>query len=159
VSVDLAAQLPVLLPLAIEWAERQQALVRAEGAPLSEAEQDVARLVGVGRPRDVRILRVARIPAPEHPALAGACAVLGFLGPSTIGLTLSHGVFLRRGGEDDPMLLAHELRHVAQYEQHGGIAAYLAVYLRELLELGYDRAPFEIDARDAAARVIRGGGR
>jgi hypothetical protein len=84
---------------------------------------------------------------------------MGFLGPGTIGLTLFRGMFLRMGYEQDRVLMAHELRHVAQYERHGGIGAYLTVYLRELLQHGYDRAPFEIDACGAAARAIRGEGR
>jgi hypothetical protein len=114
-------------------------------------------LVEVNRPKDVRVLLVRQVPVPEHPALIGACAALGFLGPSTIGLTVFRGLYLRAGHERDRVLMAHELRHVAQYERHGGVAAYLAVYFRELLEHGYDRAPFEIDACEVAARAVRGG--
>jgi hypothetical protein len=149
----------VLLPLAVDWAVQQESRILAEGVPLSNADRTLARLVGVGRPEDVRVLVVPRVPAPSHPRLVGACGALGFLGPGTIGLTLYRGMFLCAGHEDDRVLMAHELRHVAQYEQHGSIGAYLAVYLRELLQHGYDRAPFEIDACAVAARAIRGEGR
>jgi hypothetical protein len=111
----------------------------------------------VTRAQDVRVLLVPRVPAPEHPALVGACAAIGFLGSATIGLTIFRGMFLRQGYEGDRVLMAHELRHVAQYEQHGSIGAYLAVYFRELLQHGYDRAPFEIDACEAVARAVREG--
>jgi hypothetical protein len=114
----------------------------------------LARLVGVARPHEVRVRLVPRVPAPEHPELLRACQALGFLGPGTLGLTLGRGVFLRRGHEADRLLLAHELRHVAQYEREGGIAAYIALYLRDLLQHGYDRAPFELDACAAAARAV-----
>lgn len=46
---------------------------------------------------------------------------------------------------DDPV--SHELRHVHQYEQHGSIAAFLRVYLRQIVEVGYANAPLEADAR------------
>ena len=50
------------------------------------------------------------------------------------------------------MLLAHELRHVSQYERYPTIDAHLDVYLRELVRYGYALAPFEVDA-DRAARA------
>jgi len=36
---------------------------------------------------------------------------------------------------------------VYQYEQHGSIAAFLPVYLSQVLEVGYQDAPLERDAR------------
>jgi hypothetical protein len=153
--MDLVAALPELLPLATAWAESQAALILAQGNALSAPALDLARLVGVARPEDVRILLVPRVPAPDHPVLQRACAQIGFLGPGAIGLTIGHGLFLRHDFEGDRILLAHELRHVAQYEQQRSIAKYLAVYFAELLQHGYDRAPFEIDACEAAARAIR----
>jgi len=36
--------------------------------------------------------------------------------------------------------------HVAQFERFGGIHAFLAKYLREILENGYDAAPLELEA-------------
>jgi hypothetical protein len=36
---------------------------------------------------------------------------------------------------------------VHQYERAGSIAAFLPVYLQQIVELGYNNAPFEIDAR------------
>jgi hypothetical protein len=44
---------------------------------------------------------------------------------------------------------------VAQYEQAGSIAAYLAVYIAELLRYGYDAAPFEVDARRVEGVALR----
>jgi len=43
--------------------------------------------------------------------------------------------------------LAHECRHVYQYEAVGSIAAFLAVYLEQIAKVGYWDAPFQQDAR------------
>jgi hypothetical protein len=35
----------------------------------------------------------------------------------------------------------------AMYERAGSISRYLPLYLRQIVEHGYDDAPFEVDAR------------
>lgn len=50
-------------------------------------------------------------------------------------------------GKACPRLLSHEYRHVHQYEAAGSIAAFLRRYLQQIAEVGYERAPYEIDAR------------
>ena len=52
-----------------------------------------------------------------------------------------------KGWEDDLRILSHELRHVAQYEQAGGIAPFLATHLANLAQHGYHDSPYEVDAR------------
>jgi len=152
--MDLKAALPRLFPLACSWAEEQSALILRTDYPLSEPALKLAWLVGVRRPEVVRVLVVPSIPAPTEPSLQAACAQLQFLGPDTAGLTLGSGIFVRQDSEHDRPLLAHELRHVAQYEQHPSIAAYLSVYIPELIQFGYANAPMERDAQRAAARCI-----
>ncbi len=44
-------------------------------------------------------------------------------------------------------LLAHECRHVYQYEVAGSIEAFLPLYLKQIAEFTYKRAPYELDAR------------
>jgi hypothetical protein len=44
-------------------------------------------------------------------------------------------------------LLAHECRHVYQYEVAGSIEAFLPLYLQQIAEFTYDRAPLELDAQ------------
>ena len=46
-----------------------------------------------------------------------------------------------------PRLLSHELRHVHQYEKFGSISSFLAEYLNQIISVGYDKSPLEIDAR------------
>ena len=141
------ARLPVLLPLAASWATAQSARILAEGAPLTAEASALAQRVGVRRPDAVRVLHVPVIPSPEHAELAAVCHALGFLGADTAGLTLGAGLFIREDLAGQRLLLAHELRHAAQYEEYPTIAAYLERYIPELLEFGYERAPLEVDAR------------
>jgi hypothetical protein len=153
--MDIKAEMPRLLPLAVTWAESQEARILREGDPLRGRAVTLARLVGVLTPDRVRVLLVPRIPRPEQPSLAAACEQLGFLEKDTVGLVIGYAMFIRRGFQGDPILMAHELRHVAQYEKHESVAAYISQYFQELLRHGYDRAPYEIDACSAATRAAR----
>jgi hypothetical protein len=144
--MDIAAALPVLLPSAIAWAEEESARALRAGEPLSREERDLALRAGVEFPERVRIRRVVSLPEPDEAMLRAAGRTAGLIDPRMIGLTLGYAVFVRRG-HDARRALSHEFRHVRQYEQAGGIAAFLPIYLRQVLELGYEEAPLERDAR------------
>ena len=145
--MDLRRELPSLLPGAIAWAEARAKKALEVGVSLTSEEQNVARAVGVVKPELVRIEIVEdRLPAPDDPLLQTAATQAGLLGPGMVGLTLGHAIFICRGHRTR-RLVSHELRHVYQYEQHGSIAAFLPVYLRQVVEFGYQDAPFERDAR------------
>jgi hypothetical protein len=62
------------------------------------------------------------------------------------GLTLGYAIFICEG-HNSPRLLSHECRHVYQYEMCGSIAAFLPIYLQQIVDFGYMNAPFEIDAQ------------
>jgi len=144
--MDLRQALPVLLPDAIAWAEARAREVAQTGSPLSERGIAIARAAGVERPEVIRVAVVGSLPLPEHHGLRAAALQTGLLGPDTAGLTLGYSVYVRRGHET-VRLLSHEFRHVYQYERLGSIAAFLPVYLQQIVDVGYDNAPFEIDAR------------
>lgn len=116
------------------------------GVPLTPSEQEVARAVGVIKPELVRVEILERLPLPEESVPRAVALQAGLLGPGMVGLTLGHAIFICRGHKTR-RLLSHELRHVHQYEQHGSIAAFLPVYLTQIVEVGYGNAPFEADAR------------
>lgn len=147
VNLDLTALLGRLLPKAIAWAEQLSQHVLEVGSALSSQEQALARAVGVARPELIRVHVVDMLPFPEDPELREVATRYGLLGPGTIGLTLGHAVLLCRGHDTHPHLLSHEFRHVYQYEQLGSIQQFLPVYLQQLVEVGYEDAPLEIDAR------------
>lgn len=143
---NLKMALPSLLPHAIDWAEATATYAAMSGRPLNEAEAQIARQVGVSHSEAIRLFIVDQMPYPEHPMLQAAAMATDFLGPHTAGLTLGHAVMVRRG-QESTRLFSHEFRHVHQYEQAGSIAAYLPVYLEQVVEYGYADAPLEIDAR------------
>ena len=144
--MDLRAALPMLLPRAIAWAEAEANGIGSKGKALSEEALRIARNVGVEHPELIRVALVEALPSPDDPILKSAAVQTGLVGSHMAGLTLGYSVFVRRG-YDTWRLLSHEFRHVFQYEQAGSIAAFLPVYLQQIVQFGYARAPLELDAR------------
>jgi len=144
---EAAARVPQLAALAADWAERFAAESVAAGRALTQGEKAIARRVGVKDPSKVRIRVVDVLPAPGDPRLVAAAGRIGLMPQSASGMTLGYAVLLTRGKEADARLLSHELRHVAQYEAHGGIRPFLALHIPHLVQFGYDDSPFERDAR------------
>lgn len=145
--MDLEAELPRLLPQAVEWAEKRQAYALDTGRPLSEPMLGIARRVGVMNPEAVRIVAVESLPRPDSPELCVAADETGLLGPDMVGLTLGYAVFIVAGHES-VRRMSHECRHVHQYEFHGGISDFLPIYLGQIARFGYRNAPLEVDARE-----------
>ncbi|MGH7014785.1 MAG: hypothetical protein ACREEL_11645 [Stellaceae bacterium] len=145
-NFDLRSALPFLVPKAIAWAEQRSAEILANGFPLDAASLSIARHVGVAQPDHVRVLMVPKLPQPSDPQLQQAAVVTGLLGPGMVGLTLGYGIYICNGYYNT-RLLSHESRHVHQYEQAGSIAAYLPIYLKQIVDVGYANCPFEVDAR------------
>jgi hypothetical protein len=135
-----------LLPLAVQWAERQEKRILEKGVPLTIQEAEDARAIGVKHYDRVRLLRVKTVLRPKDKALRAACEAIAFLTPTTRGLTLGHGIFIRADCWRDRDLIAHELVHTAQYERFGGIEAFLRQYLMECLTVGYAVSPLEQEA-------------
>jgi len=152
--IDLGKALPRLLPKAIAWAEEQQADILAAGFPLLPEQMAMARAVGVSHPENIRIKLVDRLPLPQDPELAEAAIQTGLIGPNMTGLTLFYGIFICRRAQGSRNLLAHECRHVYQYEQQGSVATFLPQYLMQIVTVGYANAAFEQDANRSAAVYI-----
>ena len=144
--MNLLDRLPGLLPLATAWAEAQASDGARRGQALNESGLALARRVGVAHPERIRVVGVVEMPLPEDPALRNAGIEAGLIGPGFAGLTLGYTIFVRN---DDQRveLLAHECRHVAQYESFGSISAFLATHLRDVIRVGYWDSPLEQDAR------------
>ncbi len=143
---DLADALPKLLPQAIEWVESCSAKILSSGQPLTAAGLNVARTVGVLNPERIRIELVESLPLPDDQMLQDVALQTGLLGPDMAGITFGHGIYACTDHATN-RLLAHECRHVFQYESTGSIAAFLPVYLQQIVEFGYFECPFEVDAR------------
>jgi hypothetical protein len=143
-----------LLPLAVTWAKEQERNILARGERLSPSETSDASLAGVSHPERVRLMRVARIPMPEHPDLQAAGHASGLISADTKGLTLGYGIFIHGGSWRDRSLIVHELVHTAQYERLGGFTSFLSQYLFEFLTVGYPAAPLEQEAMLRAADIL-----
>jgi hypothetical protein len=137
----------MLLPLAVRWAEEQEAVILREGVPLTENLLKDARQIGVSQPEKVRLRVVETVPLPEDPALQAAAEMTGLLSPLTAGLTLRYGIFIRADCWGLRSLVAHELVHTMQYERLGGFSPFLERYLQECLTLGYPHGELEREAR------------
>ncbi len=112
-----------------------------------------ARCVGIVARERVRLFAVDEIPLPEHPGLRAAARETGLLSPTTAGLTLRYGIFIRSpfwGARD---LVVHELVHVGQYEKLGGLEPFLRKYLWECVTLGYLQAPMEQEAQSMTEKI------
>lgn len=144
---------PIMVVQVVPWAESLARDALAAGRPLDATQQCVAREVGVRNPAAVRILVVDAIPLPDTLALQAAARRTGISADRAGAMTLGHAILVLRGEEGDARLLRHELRHVAQYEEAGGIGGFLARHLPDLAEQGYERSPFEVDARAHEARI------
>ena len=140
------------LPLVVTWAEAQVAEAASKGRPLDEDGLALARRMGVEHPERVRIWMRDELPTPEHPVLVKLNEVVRLISPHMAGLTLGHTIIIRNGCTSS-LLLAHEFRHVHQYEKEGSIAAFLGTYLRQILAVGYSDAPYEKDANEHARQA------
>jgi len=143
---DLAAVLPKLLPQAIEWVEIRSAEILSKGKPLTAAGIKVARSVGVLDPKRIRVELVESLPLPDDQMLRDVALQTGLLGPDMAGVTFGYGIYACTDHLTN-RLLAHECRHVFQYQNAGSIAAFLPLYLQEIVEFGYFECPLEVDAR------------
>lgn len=149
-------QMEMLIPLAADWAAEQEQRILREGVPLTADEIADAKAAGVKEPERVRLLPVETIPTPTHPLLRAAYSAINLVSSGPRGLTLNHGIFVRRDCRQDRHLLVHELVHISQYERLGGILPFLRKYLGECFTIGYRKAPLEEEANEVAERLCSG---
>ncbi|MCX9157312.1 hypothetical protein OPU71_14380 [Niveibacterium sp. 24ML] len=140
-------------PVVAELLARTEAEVLAAGRPLSDAERELARSLGVAAPEKVRIEVRQRFPMPEDPRLLEIARELGLIfgTDEEAGRTQGYAILVKPGFTESRRVISHELVHVAQYERLGGVAPYARQYLIEMLALGYGRSPLE---QEAYARQI-----
>jgi hypothetical protein len=143
----------VLLPLACAWAMEQESIILRDGVPLSTAQATDAKCIDIAHPEKVRLLKVARIPIPDNPALRDAVNAIQLISPRIAGLTLRYGIFIRADCWDDRRLVFHELVHTLQYERLGGFQGFLRQYLYECITVGYPAAPMEQEAVSTTAKL------
>jgi hypothetical protein len=154
-SIITPQEFEKLLPLACAWAAEQERTILESGAALTEPQLADARRVRVAHPERVRLLPVVRIPLPAHSALAAAARATNLISPSTHGLTLRYGIFVRADCWGQRALIVHELVHTAQYERLGDFDAFLRRYLMECITPpGYPHGALEQEAVTTASEIL-----
>jgi len=147
-SADVVAQVDRLMPGVVALILSTEANALAHGRALTADERALARSVGVAAPERVRVLEESSMPGTDEPALALLVRQFGAYNPRRWGLTARYGIVFKT--RPTKPLLAHELRHVAQYE-HLGLDGFARRYITELLVVGYANSPLEAEANIAAA--------
>ena len=148
------AQFDLIVQLMINWSNQWQAHILRHGTALDADALEDARCVGIAAPEKVRVLEVPNIPLPSQQLLHTTLVKSGVFSLDACGLTLEYGIFLKTGGLPIDYWLTHELVHVAQYEQMGGLAGCLPQYLRECLTDGYEQSVLEQDAHQTALKCL-----
>jgi len=118
-----------LLPLASQWAKRQEAYILQHGVPLTADQTADARQAGVKEPARVRVLVADRIPLPDDRELAEAARSAQIITDSSRGVAIGHGIMIRADSWRNRELLLHQLVHVAQCERSGGLEKFVIEYL------------------------------
>lgn len=149
----LARLLPLFLPLAVRWAEREEERILQQGVPLPEQSLSDARSMGVSYPEKIRLLKVDCVPSPGNPLLRWVGRQTGLISPTTAGMALRYGIFIRSDCWNSRHIIAHECAHTAQYERLGSLRAFLQQYIRECLQVGYPVSPLEQEAVHKAAEI------
>ena len=145
---------PLLLPLAVQWAERHERTILRDGRPLDDAHISDAAAMGVAFPERIRLLQVPQIPLPVSLPLSWGAEAVGFVSDNIAGMALGYGIFLQEEWAHTRHIIAHECVHTAQYERLGGIRPFLARYLRECIEFGYANSPLEQEAMRKSANMF-----
>jgi hypothetical protein len=108
------------------------------GQKLTEEQLNIAQLIGIKNPQKIRVLIKNKIYGQNHIA----------------GLTINSGILIKSDYQYDRYVIIHELVHVRQYQDVGGIYNFLRIYLVQIAKYGYEKAPLEIEARTIAERII-----
>lgn len=118
-----------MLPIAVQWAIKQEQFVLKHGSPLCSRHLADAVIAGVKEPGRVRVLAVDRIPLPEDPNLAETSKRIGILTDDTRCMGFGHALIIRVDAWNDRELILHNFVHIAQCERSGGLEQWCREYL------------------------------
>jgi hypothetical protein len=146
-----------LIPLAYEWAKRQEAYVLEHGVPLTAEQVADAVCAGVEDTGRVRILVVDRIPLPEDKELANAARHAQIITDSSRAVGIGYGIIVRADSWHNRELLLHQLVHVAQCERCGGLKRFVSEYLLDRRgSRDFSLGSLEDEARSFAREICAG---
>lgn len=139
------------VPPAVLWVKWQEQKILQTGTALTSQGLEDARRMGVFEPEKIRVLVVDQIPLFNGGFMDFLSRVFPQVTSKTVGLSLRHGIYVRRPFAGDRHLVAHECVHTGQYERAGSIARFLVDYFAGCIEFGYPDAPLEREAIERSA--------
>lgn len=146
-----------LMPLACEWAKKQEAYILRHGAALTAAQVADARRAGVQDPARVRVLVVDRIPLPSDKELADAARRAQIITDASRGIAIGRGIIIRADSWQNRELFLHQLVHVAQCERNGDLESFVSEYLLDRRNSrDFSLGSLEDEARSRAREICAG---
>jgi hypothetical protein len=134
-----------LSPWLARWARGWEKRILADGEPLPVELMEFAESLGILWPEEIRVREIAEIPLPVSAFWVWLGKKVGLPVFPPGGMAIGRGIFLAPGNR---LSLRHELVHVLQYQQLGGIKPFMDRYVFECLSQGYAEAELEIEARE-----------
>lgn len=122
------------------WVARHQRHILSKGERLTLEQKKALSDVGIVDLDKIRVCYVDQVPLPSQDRIGKA------FGDDALALCLNHGIYIRKDAKDVVALLRHEVTHTFQYYRYGGIRNFLAEYIRQFKQHGYDRMPLEREA-------------
>ncbi|WP_394247077.1 hypothetical protein [Vibrio profundi] len=134
-----------ILPAAEQFVSENEQVALERGIQLNQEQMKLALRVGLKHPEKVRLYYVDTLPFPEDPELAKLATEYGYSSPLMVAYTYGYGIWIKRVGAGNQVLLSHELIHVRQAEKMG-LKEQTRQYLIQLFIYGYENAPMEKEA-------------
>ncbi|MGC8560954.1 MAG: hypothetical protein ACP5O1_09780 [Phycisphaerae bacterium] len=119
---------------------------------MTDQERADAIQMGVQKPDSIRIAVVDELPKPSA-ELKLLAEQLRILTPTTISLTYSHLIVIKRSAPNHDELVQHGLVHALQIERCGSVQAFLREYLEQCLEYGCENCPMELEVRSKVSNL------
>lgn len=141
----VSAKINRFFPRVRAWYDAVETQYAPQGRPLTVAETDMARRLGVARPAELRVVVLENFPMPADAELRAEAEAYGLGSPFEGGRTHGSVILLKPDLAGNSTVLRHEFVHVAQQDRMGR-DAFLRRYLVEMEILGYARSPLELEA-------------
>jgi hypothetical protein len=141
-----------LIPKVCEWLEYQENNIISIGRDLTLEELDIAKRIGIKNYDIIRVYESSVVPNPSDIVLNELGKQIGLISANTIGICFRYGIFIHENSSNKKAVLTHELIHTLQYERFGSIKAFITLYLKECLEVGYHQSDLEKEAVNGAIK-------
>lgn len=138
---------PEFIDSLVRWFAFHQSVALKTGTKLNTRQIELAKAIGCLQPGEIRVSYVDEMPKVKSPILREVMDEAGFDFGDAYGLCLGYGIFIKKDGQGDSRILAHEMTHSLQFERLSGARNFLVAYIEQFLAHGYTSMPLEKEAR------------